>query len=186
MIIPIVIFFICLFLIFHTYLFYPVSMWILAFVFQKKYKIDIDYLPFVSIIISAYNEKKVINQTIDNFLRQGYPNDKFEIIIGSDGSTDGTNEIIKQIAVNNSNIVFIPFENRRGKKFVINDIVPQAVGDILVFSDSNTRYENDAICELVKYYKDEKIGGVSGRLELTEEKDLTETGNKEGTYWKYE
>ena len=74
----------------------------------------------------------------------------------------------------------------RGKKFIINDIVGKASGEILVFSDSNTIYDKDAILELVQYYSDERIGGVSGRLELVEEIGSTEAGNKEATYWKYE
>ena len=182
----IVIFWGSLFLILHTYFFYPVSIRALALFIRKRYKVDKNYLPRVSIIISAYNEEKVIENTIKNFFCQNYPKGKFEIVIGSDASTDHTNEIVSKMAAQYSNIIFIPFEKRRGKKFVINDLIEKASGEILVFSDSNTIYNKDAVALLVQYYSDERIAGVSGQVILVEETGSTEAGNKEATYAKFE
>jgi len=183
----IIIIFICsLFFILHTYIFYPISIKILAFFIRKNYKTDDNSLPKVSILISAYNEGKVILKTLNNFYEQNYPKEKSEIIIGSDGSTDKTEEIVSQFIDQHSNFVFIPFEKRRGKKFVINDLVKEATGDILVFCDSNTIYNKDALSQLMRFYADERVGGVSGRLELIEETGFTEAGNKEAVYWEYE
>lgn len=182
----ILIFFISLYLILHTYIIYPLSIKILTIFYRKTYKVESGFLPKVSILISVYNEELVIINTLKNFLQQDYPKDKFEIIIGSDGSTDKTNKKIQQFAIENNNIAFIPFEKRRGKKFVINDLAKIAKGEILIFSDSNTIYESDAIRHLVKFYNDDRVGGVSGRLELVDVQGATEKSNKEATYWKYE
>ena len=182
----ILIFFGSLTLILHTYIFYPVSIQLLSLLFRKSYKLNKNLLPKISIIISAYNEESVIESTLTNLYRQNYAKEKFEIIVGSDGSTDKTNDIIHQLVKKYSNINFVPFEKRRGKKFVINDLVKVANGEVLVFSDSNTVYEKNAIAELAKYYADDRVGGVSGRLELIEKSDSVATGNKEATYWKYE
>jgi len=182
----IIIFFGSLFLILHTYIFYPVSIQLLSLLFRKNYKLDENILPKISILISAYNEERVIENTLTNLCQQNYAKEKFEIIVGSDGSTDKTNDIITQFVEKHSNINFVLFEKRRGKKFVINDLVKKANGEVLVFSDSNTVYDKNAIAELAKYYTDDRVGGVSGRLELIEKSSSVATGNKEATYWKYE
>ncbi len=182
----ILIFFGSLFLILHTYIFYPVSIQLLSLLFRKSYKLNKNLLPKISIIISAYNEERVIENTLTNLCQQNYAREKFEIIVGSDGSTDQTYDIITQFAKKYSNINFVPFEKRRGKKFVINDLIKVANGEVLVFSDSNTVYDKNAIAELAKYYADDRVGGVSGRLELIEKSSSVATGNKEATYWRYE
>ncbi len=182
----ILIFFVSLFLILHTYVFYPVSIQLLSLLFRKNYKLNKNLLPKISILISAYNEERVIENTLTNLCQQNYAREKFEIIVGSDGSTDKTNDIITQFVKKYSNINFAPFEKRRGKKFVINDLVKIANGEVLVFSDSNTVYDKNAIAGLVKYYADDRVGGVSGRLELIEKSSSVATGNEEATYWRYE
>jgi len=181
-----ILFLICLLLILHTYIIYPFSIYIIQLFFKKNYLSDLNHFPIVSIIISVYNEEKVISKTITNFCEQDYPRDKFEILIGSDGSTDNTDSIVAMLSNQYSNIKLISFEKRRGKKFVVNDLVNQSSGEILVFSDANTIYNKNAIKHLVKYYADQRVGGVSGRLELVTDYDTTERSNKEGTYWKYE
>lgn len=182
----IIIFFFCILLILHTYILYPVSIKFLTLLYHKNYKIDNDFKPQVSILISAYNEVKVLEKTILDLIASDYPADKLEIIVGSDNSTDGTNEILKKIGEKYKNLNCIFFDKRRGKKFVINDIVKIAQGEILVFCDSNTIYKKDALKNLVKYYTDSRVGGVCGRLKLVESPQNFETGNQEKKYWDYE
>lgn len=182
----ILIFFVSLFLILHTYIIYPISIQILSLLWAKKYKLNKDLFPKISILISAFNEGRVIENTLTNLCQQNYPAGEFEIIVGSDGSTDQTNEIITRLSEKQENIIFVPFEKRRGKKFVINDIVQKANGEVLIFCDSNTVYSKNALAELAKYYSDDRVGGVSGRLELIEKYNSSSKGNKEAAYWKYE
>lgn len=182
----IIIFFLCSLLVIHTYILYPVSIKFLTIFYHKNYKIDSASTPPISILISAYNEAKVIEKTILKLIASDYPPDKLEILIGSDNSTDQTNNILKELSENYTNVKHISFDTRRGKKFVINDLVKFANGEILFFCDANTLYKKDAIKLMVKYYADAKIGGVCGRLKLTERLNTTEFGNQEKKYWDFE
>ncbi len=182
----IIIFYLCILLILHTYIFYPLSIKLLTIFYHKNYKEENDFKPQISILISAYNEEKTLEKTIFNLIESDYPSDKLEIIVGSDNSIDGTNEILKKMGEKYPNLKYVLFDKRRGKKFVINDIVKLARGEILVFSDSNTIYKKDALKNLIKYYTDPRVGGVCGRLKLIESTDNFETGNQEKKYWDYE
>ncbi|MBK7379940.1 MAG: glycosyltransferase family 2 protein [Ignavibacteriales bacterium] len=182
----IIIFFFSVLLILHTYVLYPVSIKFLALFYHKNYITDNAFKPQISILISAYNEAMVLEKTILNLFASEYPPDKLEIIVGSDNSTDDTNEILKKIGVKHKNLNYVIFHKRRGKKFVINDIVKLAKNEILVFCDSNTIYKKDALKNLVKYYADSRVGGVCGRLKLVESTRNYETGNQEKKYWHYE
>ncbi len=108
-----------------------------------------------------------------------------EILVGSDGSTDNTEEIllglIKEIPV----LKLLSFDRRRGKKFVINDLVEESKGEILVFCDSNTRFKKNAVSHLIKYFEDDRVGGVCGRLILKSDHSI-QSGNQEERYWDYE
>jgi len=170
----------------HTYILYPVSVYILSIFFTKRITSNPDYQPKVSIIISVYNEEKVIEKTIRNFLKSDYDLSKIQFVIGSDNSSDKTNEIIESLSKEVTNIDFYPFKERRGKARVINDLVKSAKGEIIIFSDANTMYSPDAIKKIVKYYSDERVGGVSGRLVLLNHEKAIESGNQETKYWQYE
>ncbi len=171
-------------IILHSYLLYPLSMRCISFFVKKDYSSSRNF-PSVSVIISAYNEERVIEKTIKNFFSLQYPQEKLEVIIGSDGSTDSTNNIINKLHTDFPNLKPVLFNYRRGKKAVVNDLIPLAGGDILIFSDSNTIYQKYAIANLVKYYADSRIGGVCGRLELLSEVNCDKR-NKEKVYWGYE
>jgi cellulose synthase/poly-beta-1,6-N-acetylglucosamine synthase-like glycosyltransferase len=160
-------------------------MKLISILFEKKYRQSEDYPP-ISVIIAAYNEEKVIKKTIENFFSLQYPEEKFEIVMGSDGSTDNTNEIIKDLRFHYPKFKAVIFPERRGKKAVINDLVKEATGEILIFSDSNTYYQKDSIYNLVKFYADERVGGVCGRLELLSSEIDFDRRNKEVLYWDYE
>ena len=79
----------------HTYVLYPVSVYILSIFFTKRISSNPDYQPKVSIVISVYNEEKVIEKTIRNFLKSDYDLSKIQFVIGSDNSNDKTNEILE-------------------------------------------------------------------------------------------
>lgn len=179
-------FFISLFLLLHTYIIYPISIFIFSVLFKKEYKFDEEFQPEISIIISVYNEEKVIENTIRNFLKSNYDLSKIEFIIGSDNSTDATNEIVLKLQKEIPAINFFPFTERRGKSKVLNDLVKYARADILVFSDANTTYHPDAIRNLVKFYVDDRVGGVSGKLLLVEFEESKNSGSQEKRYWDFE
>jgi biofilm PGA synthesis N-glycosyltransferase PgaC len=136
--------------------------------------------PSVSVLISVYNEEKHIAQRIENLLALDYPHDKLEILIGSDGSTDRTNELVE--AFPDARVTLHAFEQRGGKPGVLNRLVPQARGELLVFSDANAMFSPDALRKLTRHFAEPHIGGVCGRLVLHGEHSETD----EGPYWKLE
>ncbi len=153
-------------LVFHTYVLYPL---ILA-IFGKPKKIEYpksDNLPSVCIIMSLFNEEVVIADKIDSILNSVYPKDKLKLIIGSDNSTDKTNEIVNKYAAKHDFITFVPFSTRQGKSNVINAMIDKADSKILVLSDANVMFDENTIKELVKPFSNKKIGLVDTRMTNT-------------------
>ena len=138
-------------------------------------------LPFVSIVIAAYREERVITQRLNNLALQDYPADRFEVIIGVDGDEDLTGELVRVFG--DPRVRLLQFPERRGKASVLNDCIPIAKGDIVVLSDANTMMEATAIRRLVRHFVDPQIGGVCGQLLLT---DSASGENVDGIYWRYE
>jgi cellulose synthase/poly-beta-1,6-N-acetylglucosamine synthase-like glycosyltransferase len=140
-----------------------------------------DYEPTVGIILSAYNEEMCIEERIKNLGNLDYPRDKIRFYVGSDGSADGTNEILEKI--NDERLVFNAYEVNRGKSSVLNDLVESADAELLVFTDANTFFEKDAVRKLVRHFSEKNVGGVIGELNLV---DSQGGKNKDGLYWVYE
>lgn len=159
-----IVFWLSIFIILHSYVLYPT---ILSLVSKKRnlktYSRE-EQLPFVSILISIYNEEDVIAQKINTILSSDYPNDKYEILIGSDCSSDNSNEIVSTYAQKYSNIHLFEFTERQGKQNIINKIINKSNADILIMTDANVMFDKQTIFELVKYYKDEGVGLVDSQM----------------------
>ena len=183
MILLLILFFLTLLLFVHSYGIYPLSIWVMSKFVDKNYSNDENYLPEISILISAYNEERVIENTVRTLMNCFYPKEKLQILIGSDNSVDGTVEILKKLSEEFSNIKVFIFDQRRGKPHVINDLVKAAKGEILIFCDANTLYDKKALINLVKNYKDTRIGGVSGKLRLRDIEKSKKAGSQEKKYW---
>lgn len=167
----------------YAYAVYPLILWLAARLFPEKIPVlkDAAELPFVSLIIAAYREDNVIVHRLNNALGLNYPAEKYEILIGCDGNEDLTGELVKTF--DDPRIRLLQFPVRRGKASVLNDSVPQARGEILVFSDANTDMHPDALINLTRHFSDSTVGGVCGKLIL---KDSITGQNVDGIYWKYE
>jgi len=118
------------------------------------------HLPSVTIVVSAFNEEKVIGEKIENALSLDYPRNLVEIVIVSDGSVDRTCEIVLSFA--NRGIVLRHFEGRIGKTACLNRALPLAAGQIIVFSDANSTYEKGALRALLRPFEDSTVGFVTG------------------------
>ena len=138
-------------------------------------------LPKVSLIIAAFNEEGVIQEKIENSLQLKYPKEKLEIIIAADGSTDKTVEISQKF---NQHIKLSYSPERRGKVKALMNAKDMINGDIVVISDANNMYNQDAIVDLVKHFSNPEVGGVSGAKHIF--KSENEIGKNEGLYWRYE
>ncbi|MCK4965976.1 glycosyltransferase, partial [bacterium] len=142
------IFWTILFLIVYSLFGYLTVIFLLSKIVRKRRIFDDRFIPSVSMLISAYNEDTVIAQKIENFIRMDYPEDKLQILIGSDGSTDATNEILKKFE--NDRIRIFLYSGRKGKTAVLNNLIREAPGEIILFSDANTFYKPDAVRKIVR------------------------------------
>jgi len=160
------IFWLAIFLVLHTYVLYPVILRVLSSgrkgnnaIFDRS-----EDLPKVSVIIAAHNEEACIEEKIRSIYSGTYPPDKFEVLIGSDQSTDRTAEIVKGFQSQYSSLYFEDFPERRGKGNVVNDLVQHATGSILVLTDANVIFDGDTLFHMVKHFKNEMIGLVDTNM----------------------
>ncbi len=176
------VFYISAALLLHSYILYPVLAWLFANLFGKKYRKEVGLEPKVSVLIAAYNEEKVIRATVEGLLASDYPPEKLEIIVGSDNSSDGTPEIMRDICEKEHRVRFFQSTSRKGKTGILNWISKEATGDVLVLCDSNMLFDKMAIRNLTANFADHRVGGVSGEIHLRK----NEMGNQETSYWSFE
>lgn len=169
------------FFILYVYFGYPLLVALLAR-FRPARLPELKELPFVTLLVAAYNEEKVIASKLENSLALDYPREKLQILVAADGSSDRTPEIVRQFEAQGVELNYIP--ERNGKMAAIVRAMPRARGSIVVISDANNMYNAQAIRELVKPYGDPKVGATTGaKLILEDERQLSFA---EGFYWKYE
>ena len=168
----------------YTYVGYPVLVFIWAAFRTRPSLVRSNMEPLVTLIIVAHNEAPRIARRIENLLSLDYPADRREILIGSDGSTDGTAERARQYE--SAGVGVIAYETRRGKAAVLNDLVGKARGEIVVFGDARQRFDSGALRALAAHFADPSVGAVSGELILSEDPSDTAVGRGVGFYWRYE
>lgn len=178
------IFWISILALFYTYFGYPLYVFLRARSAKNHVNKDMGYKPFVSIVMSAHNEERAIEKKVINLLHSDYPEDKIEILAGSDGSTDNTNNILSRIAEKRVRVFIFPA--RRGKASVLNDLVEKARGEVIVFCDVRQAFSADAISHLAANFADGSVGCVSGELILKDENNSTGVSHGVGVYWNYE
>lgn len=140
--------------------------------------------PSVSVVIAAHNEIAHIGRKLSNLLKLDYPADRLEILLGSDGSTDGTRERIREISDAHIRLFVLP--ERQGKPAVLNTLVPHARGEIVVLADVRQQFDEQVLRRLVEPFADPQVGAVSGELVLTREPHCSTVGEGAGAYWRYE
>lgn len=184
MIIALIIFWISILLTFYSYIIYPGIVYLLS---RKKKDVSrertAEDLPTVSLVVSLYNEEKIIEEKLRNILTIDYPRDKIEFLFGVDGSDDNTIGILRRSDIPGLRV--IEFPERKGKAIVLNNLISSAKGDIIVFSDANTMYDPQAVRKLIRGFSDPDIGGVCGELRLSP--NVESIGDEgETSYWMYE
>jgi cellulose synthase/poly-beta-1,6-N-acetylglucosamine synthase-like glycosyltransferase len=167
----------------YTYLLYPLLLWFLTCWRRPTAYPELRELPSVSLIIGAYNEEAVIGEKIENSLGLEYPPGKLQIIVISDGSQDGTDQIVVQYA--GRGVRLQRMEPRSGKTAAQNAGVRLATGEVLIFTDANSLYTPTALVELVRPLADPVVGCVCGELEYLNPGGEG-AGKGEGFYWHYE
>jgi biofilm PGA synthesis N-glycosyltransferase PgaC len=181
-----VVFWASLFLLAYVYIGYPLVAWMRGHFAPRPVR-RLPITPHVTVIVVAHNEAQHIRRRIENLLESDYPRELFDVVIGSDGSTDETVTLAQ--AYEDRGVVVRGFRERRGKAAVLNDLVPSAKGEIVVLADARQRFDRDAIRTLVANFGDPIVGACSGELILHQRTDAPaeeRTAEGAGFYWKYE
>lgn len=139
-------------------------------------------LPPISIIMAVYNEAHTLPDKLHNLSQLDYPEDHLEIVIVSDGSTDGTNELLRQCAHVKLRAIVLP--EHKGKAIALNHGIEAARGEVLVFTDARQRIEANALRCLAADLADPEVGCVSGELIFARAKQGL--GECAGLYWRIE
>ncbi len=186
MILPIV-FWILLALLVYTYLGYALLLFVLVkikriFASNRKNVTDEVFEPEVCLFVTAYNESDYVKQKVKNSFSLDYPKEKIQYLWVTDGSDDGTPELLKawsQLEVHH-------LDERRGKMHAMNRGVKFVKAPIIIFSDTNTVLGNQSIREIVASFSNPVVGCVAGEKRIVEKKSDAAAGAGEGLYWKYE
>jgi cellulose synthase/poly-beta-1,6-N-acetylglucosamine synthase-like glycosyltransferase len=164
--IPELIFWTAVFLILHTYVLYP----FILFVFSSGKKGNEVYyerneeLPMISVIIAAHNEESCIKNKVQSIFAGTYPAEKYEVLVGSDQSTDRTGDIVNLLMTDYPSLKFFDFKERRGKGSVVNDLVQDSLGTIFVLTDANVIFSDETLYYLVRHFKNTRIGLVDSNM----------------------
>ena len=180
----------CAFLIGYHYIGYPIVLWLsskASNILSSNSPKDRDIhrqARTITLVIAAYNEQDVVEEKLQNTADLSYPPELLDVILVTDGSTDDTVAIAERyVAANPGGRVRVTHESARaGKSNAINRAAALAEGEILVFSDANTLYAQDALLKLNERFDDPAIGAVSGRKTVSK----VGIGESESLYWKYE
>ncbi len=173
----------CLLMPLYVYFGYPALLWLVT---RGKPTITHrrdDSCRSVALIISCYNEAHVIREKLRNTLELDYPKESLQIIVVSDGSDDGTDELVREFS--DDGIMLIRQEGRLGKTMGINLAMEQVTAEITVFSDANAMYAPDAITKLIRNFAEREAGYVVGAALYTDSNEGASAQN-ENLYWRYE
>lgn len=142
------------------------TFYILTYFYHRKNKKKLysdDELPFLTIIIPAYNEEKSIKKTIETALASDYPKNKFEIIVVDDGSKDNTLQIAREMK---SRLVRVLTKINGGKASALNLAISHAHGEVIITMDADTFIEPNSAIEMVRYFKDNQVMSVTPSIVL--------------------
>ena len=167
----------------YNYAGYALLIYIANRLKRKKPAPPEGFYPTVSFIVAAFNEEDCMEKKIANSLAQDYPADRIEYIFITDGSSDGTMDIIRRYPA----IQLLHQPERKGKSAALNRAVGAARHDILIFSDANTYLNPGATGQITRHYSQSRVGGVAGEKKVIAATGAAdEVGATEGLYWKYE
>jgi glycosyltransferase involved in cell wall biosynthesis len=166
----------------YTYLVFPLVVLLRAALRPRPHGSG-DITPSVTMVIAARNEAAGIGAKLENLLSLDYPADRLEVVVASDGSGDGTDEIVRAYEDRGVRLVSLPW---LGKAPALDAAVAGATGEILAFSDANSIYAPDALRALVRPFADPLVGGVAGDQRYLRDTDTDAIASGERSYWDVE
>ncbi|MED0993381.1 glycosyltransferase [Bacillus nitratireducens] len=153
-------------------------LFLIYFSFKQKKKTNSrlfansSYQPFVSVVIAAYNEEKVIAKTIRSILDSNYR--EFEVIVVDDGSKDDTSKVMQETFYKHPRVRLIQKENG-GKSSAMNLGFQKSTGEIIVTLDADTIIAQDAISLMIRHFEDHNVAAVSGNVKVGNRRNLLTT-----------
>jgi len=145
----------------YAYIGYPAILWLLQQFRKERTPHAPEVWPRISITVPAYNEEGQIRGTIESLLRIDYPEDRRQILVVSDASTDRTDEIVAEYA--SQGVQLLRVEERRGKGAAENAAAAHLTGEIVINTDASVRIAPDAVRPLIAQFSDPEVGLASGR-----------------------
>jgi biofilm PGA synthesis N-glycosyltransferase PgaC len=143
---------------------------------------DTSFRTTVTAIVAVYNGERFIRQKLESLFGLQYPRELLQIMVVSDGSTDGTDSIVESFADRGVQLIRVP---KGGKAAALNVAVPRATGEVLFFTDVRQKLEPDALTHLVANFADPSVGAVTGELRLLDPARAGQQADLE-LYWRYE
>ena len=182
-----IIFWILVFMVVYTYVGYGILLYILVkikriFGGKRKPVYDESYEPEVTLFIAAYNEREFVEAKIRNSRELEYPKEKLHMIWVTDGSDDGTPELLRSF----NDVDVQHLSERNGKIGAMNRGMRFVTTPIVIFSDANTMLGKESVRRMVHLFSNPKVGCVSGEKRIFNKENDTASGAGEGLYWKYE
>ncbi len=146
----------------QTYFIYPLSLFLFGKKRQVKPALSANF--DIAVVIAAFNEENVIEKKIQSVLATSYPLDKLVIYVGSDASTDRTNEIVANFATQYPNVQLKIFQGRTGKAGIINSIIEQCKEELLILTDANVFFTPSTIPNLVRHFSEKETHQVCANI----------------------
>ena len=182
-----VLFWICLILVFYTYLGYGMLLWLLVNIKRivcgkpRKRELPADSeLPEVTLMICAYNEQDIVDMKMENTHQITYP--KLKVVWVTDGSNDHTNDYLAKY--HDVEVIFSP--ERRGKTAALNHGLSLLKSELVVMTDANTMLNPESIQEIVRCFMNPQVACVAGEKRVAARHEGQAAAEGEGLYWKYE
>ncbi len=183
-----ILFWILFFIVFYTFAGYAILVAVLLF-FRKLFhtkksfpEIAMEEFPRVCMFVTAFNEADYVDMKVKNMMELDYPADKMQILWITDGSDDGTPEILGKYP--DMEVHHLP--ERKGKIHAMNRGIQFVNAPIVIFSDSNTILCTDAVKIIVNTFADPKVGCIAGEKRVLSKDSDNAAGSGENLYWKFE
>jgi cellulose synthase/poly-beta-1,6-N-acetylglucosamine synthase-like glycosyltransferase len=182
-----ILFWILLFIVFYTYLGYGILLFIIVkirrlFGLGRDKEILTGYEPDVTLFVTAYNEKDYVHAKVKNSHELDYPQGKLHLVWVTDGSDDGTPEILGEYP----DVTVYHINERHGKIGAMNRGMKFVDTPVVIFSDANSMLGSESVKRIIRLFNDPKVGCVSGEKRILSREKDTAAGSGEGLYWKYE
>ena len=184
-----ILFWLCLFIVFYTYIGYGLLLYVILsvrrIVWGKRRESAVgsdDELPPMTLMICAYNEEEIVREKMENIRQLDYPREKLCIMWVTDGSDDHSNDLLREYP--EVTLVYSP--ERRGKAAAMQHGLRENKAPFVIFTDANTMLNANAIREIARLFMEENVGCVSGEKRVASRVEGQAAAEGEGLYWKYE